>query len=154
MANMDTTGFLIELRRLKGIEIGEPTVRYHARAGRIGRKVDGLWVFTDDDIDAIMEYSGQRDPEVRLGIRKLVWDEITSEWPDGSKLVRYRCDLLAGIDATVRHLIEQERWEWEIDDGGEIMILSGMCDTPEEAKLACEAAWHELLMRDVLEVKK
>ena len=66
--------------------------------------------------------------------------------------MRYHCDLLAGIDATVRYLVEQERWEWEIDDGGEIVILTGVCDTPEEAKAACEAAWHELLMRDVLEV--
>ena len=54
----------------------------------------------------------------------------------------------------VRYLNRQERWEWEIDDGGEIMLLSGMCDTPEEAKAACEAAWHELLMRDVLEGSK
>lgn len=152
MANMDTTGFLIELRRLKGVEIGEPTVRYHARAGRIGRKVDGLWVFNEADIEAIMEYSGKREPEAKLGIRKMVWDEITEKWGDGSVLMRYPCYPFVGIDAMVRYLIMQERWEWEIKDGGETVILTGVCDTPEEAKAACEAAWHELLMRDVLEV--
>ena len=153
--NMDTTGFLIELRRLKGIEIGEPTVRYHARAGRIGRKVDGLWVFTDDDIDAIMEYSGQREPEVRLGIRALGWVE-------GARLINtktkevdsvFYCKVLQFITFSVLYDNVKEEWEWEICFYNK-NIISGRHGNSLEAKSACEAAWHELLMRDVLEVKK
>ena len=87
-------------------------------------------------------------------IKKLGWDKITSTWGDGSVLVRYCCKLFESINATVRFLVEQERWEWEIECGNNGMVVSGMCSTATEAKADCESAWHDLLMRDVLEVGK
>lgn len=152
---MNAKEFIAKLSEEKGVDVTVAAVRHHARLGRIGYRHDGRWVFDQDDIERMMEYAGKQGPRKRqLRIKQLEWDEITSTWGDGSVLVRYHSSLLENITATVRFLVEQERWEWEIVYCDGRMILSGMCSTAKEAKADCENAWHDLLMRDVLEVGK
>ena len=151
---MNAKEFIAKLSEEKGVDVTVAAVRHHARLGRIGYRNDGRWVFETKDLERMMEYAGKQGPKKGLVIKKLGWDKITSTWGDGSVLVRYHSSLLENITATVRFLVEQERWEWEIVYCEDRMILSGMCSTATEAKADCESAWHDLLMRDVLEVGK
>ena len=151
---MNAKEFIAKLSEEKGVVVTVAAVRHHARLGRLGSRVDGRWVFEQEDIERMMEYAGKQGPKKGLVIKKLGWDKITSTWGDGSVLVRYCCKLFESITATVRFLVELERWEWEIECGNNGMVVSGMCSTATEAKADCESAWHDLLMRDVLEVGK
>ena len=154
MAQMNAKEFIAKLLEDKGVDITVAAVRHHARLGRIGYRHDGRWVFDQDDIERMMEYAGKQGPKKGLVIKKLGWDKITSTRGDGSVLVRYCCKLFESITATVRFLVELERWEWEIECGNNGMVVSGMCDTATDATADCEKAWHDLLMIYVLEVGK
>ena len=151
---MNAKQFIAKLSEEKGVDVTVAAVRHHARLGRIGYRNDGRWVFETKDLERMMEFAGKQGPKKGLVIKRLGWDKITSTRGDGSVLVRYHCSLLESITATVRFLIEQERWEWEIACCEGKMIVSGMCSTATEAKADCEEAWHDLLMIYVLEVGK
>lgn len=151
---MNAKQFIAKLSEEKSVDVTVAAVRHHARLGRIGYRHDGRWVFETEDLERMMEYAGKQGPKKGLVIKKLVWDEITITWGDGPALVRYYCKLFESITATVRFLVEQERWEWEIEYGNNGMVVSGMCSTAKEAKADCESAWHDLLMIYVLEVGK
>ena len=151
---MNAKEFIAKLSEDKGVVVTVAAVRHHARLGRLGSRADGRWVFEQEDIERMMEYAGKQGPKKGLVIKKLGWDKITSTWGDGSVLVRYCCKLFESITATVRFLVELERWEWEIECGNNGMVVSGMCDTATDATADCEEAWHDLLMTYVLEVGK
>lgn len=149
---MNAKEFIAKLSKEKGVDVTVAAVRHHARLGRIGSRIDGRWVFETEDLERMMEYAGKQGPRKGIGIRALVWDEITSKWGAGEVNTRFSCTLLQGVLATVRYIKPDSIWEWEIE--GSYSIENGFCNTAEEAKTACEAAWHELLMREVLEGSK
>jgi hypothetical protein len=54
---MTTKEFLFSLDAV-GVKITRNGVLWHARLGRIGRRIGRDWFFTDDDIDRLMTHIG------------------------------------------------------------------------------------------------
>lgn len=50
------------LRAEHGIDTSAQGVRWHARKGRAGRRVSGVWVFTREDVSKILAYAGKPGP--------------------------------------------------------------------------------------------
>ena len=140
---MNAKQFIAKLSEEKGVDVTVAAVRHHARLGRIGYRHDGRWVFDYIDIERMMEYAGKQGPKKGLVIKKLVWIE---ENGDGV----LSCHVLG---CSLRVLKDLDLWHWHIviDQSA---FAAGKVATMDQAKAACESAWHDLLMRDVLEVGK
>ena len=140
---MNAKEFIAKLSKEKGVDVTVAAVRHHARLGRIGYRADGRWVFEQEDIERMMEYAGKQGPKKGLVIRALEWDGCES---DGF----FSCDVFS---CSLRLVERNGLWHWHIAMNQSV-AASGKTGCIGEAKNACESAWHELLMRDVLEVGK
>ena len=149
---MNAKQFIAKLSEEKGVVVTVAAVRHHARLGRIGYRHDGRWVFETEDLERMMEYAGKQGPRKGLVIRELVWEEITWTSTTGEQNKHYSSLLLGCIVCTVGERVVSG-WDWDIG-APRCRSISGQCPTAEQAKTACENAWHELLMRDVLEVSR
>lgn len=140
---MNAKQFIAKLSEEKGVDVTVAAVRHHARLGRIGYRHDGRWVFETEDLERMMEYAGKQGPKKGLVIKRLVWVE---ENGDGVS----SCHVLG---CSLRVLKDLDLWHWHIviDQSA---FAAGKVATMDQAKAACESAWHDLLMRDVLEVGK